>query len=75
MTRKCPNCSEALLEVDKHGVRLDYCVKCKGVWLDKGEVDQMLDSIGTPSSKVTTISHDSELRKILEELRKEGRVS
>jgi Zn-finger nucleic acid-binding protein len=62
-------------EVRKHGVHLDYCATCKGIWLDRGEIDKVLQSAGAPSASIVDPSHDSELRKILAELRKEGRIS
>lgn len=75
MTLKCPNCSGTMQEVQKHGVHIDYCPVCKGVWLDRGEIDKILDSASLPSTDVAAPSHDYELRRILSELRKEGRVS
>lgn len=30
-------------EIDKHGVRVDICPGCKGVWLDRGELEKILD--------------------------------
>lgn len=60
-------------EVEKHGVRLDYCPTCKGIWLDRGEIDRVVKSDDT--TQTDFLSHDSELKKILAELRKEGRIS
>lgn len=39
---KCPNCNETLLMSERMGVEVDYCPKCRGVWLDKGELDKLL---------------------------------
>ncbi|HEV8387999.1 MAG TPA: zf-TFIIB domain-containing protein [Nitrososphaera sp.] len=75
MTLKCPNCSGSMQEVQKHGVHIDYCPTCKGIWLDRGEIDKLLQSAGAPSANFATPSHDSELSKILSELRREGRFS
>ena len=37
---KCPNCVDILLVMaDKQGVEIDYCPNCRGVWLDRGELD------------------------------------
>lgn len=38
----CPNCSEGMKEVERHGVRLDICPSCRGVWLDRGELEKLL---------------------------------
>ena len=40
---KCPNCNETLVMADRQGVEIDYCPKCRGVWLDKGELDKLLE--------------------------------
>lgn len=40
---KCPNCNETLLMSERMSVEIDYCPKCRGVWLDKGELDKLLD--------------------------------
>ena len=40
---KCPACPElALVLSDRHGVEIDSCPKCRGVWLDRGELDKFL---------------------------------
>lgn len=40
---KCPNCNETLLMTERNNIEIDYCPSCRGVWLDKGELDKMLD--------------------------------
>ena len=40
----CPNCQETLLMTDRQGVEIDYCPKCRGVWLDRGELQKLIDS-------------------------------
>ena len=40
---KCPNCNETLVMTDRQGVEIDYCPKCRGVWLDKGELDKIIE--------------------------------
>ena len=74
MTLKCPNCSGRMQEVQRHGVHLDYCPVCKGVWLDRGEIDKIVQSSAAPSTDIVG-SHNHELKDILSELQKEGRVS
>lgn len=41
---KCPNCNETLLMAERNFIEIDYCPSCRGVWLDKGELDKMLDA-------------------------------
>jgi len=38
---KCPVCDEKMREVEKAGVVIDICPGCKGVWLDRGELEKL----------------------------------
>jgi uncharacterized protein len=41
---KCPVCPESLLVMaDRQGVEIDYCPTCRGVWLDRGELDKLME--------------------------------
>ena len=41
---KCPQCVDQLLTMaERQGVELDYCPKCRGVWLDRGELDKIIE--------------------------------
>ena len=41
-TMQCPTCTDtALVMSDRQGVEIDYCPKCRGVWLDRGELDAL----------------------------------
>jgi Zn-finger nucleic acid-binding protein len=43
---KCPVCSDVRMrEVEKDGVLIDVCPDCKGVWLDRGELDKLRTGI------------------------------
>ncbi|MCB5410605.1 zf-TFIIB domain-containing protein [Pseudogemmobacter faecipullorum] len=39
---KCPVDNETLLMTMREGVEIDYCPKCRGVWLDRGELDKLI---------------------------------
>lgn len=40
---KCPVCADStLLMADRQGVEVDYCPSCRGVWLDRGELDKLM---------------------------------
>lgn len=39
---QCPVCDESLREIERHGVAIDICPGCKGVWLDRGELDKII---------------------------------
>ena len=38
----CPNCNEGMQEVRRNEVQIDVCAKCRGVWLDRGELEKLL---------------------------------
>ena len=41
---KCPVCPETdLVMTERQGVEIDYCPKCRGVWLDRGELDKIIE--------------------------------
>jgi Zn-finger nucleic acid-binding protein len=41
---KCPICLEPDLAIsDRQGVEIDYCPRCRGVWLDRGELDKIIE--------------------------------
>jgi hypothetical protein len=39
---KCPTCDVALVMAERAGVEIDYCPQCRGVWLDRGELDKIV---------------------------------
>lgn len=39
----CPICNVDLLMSERQGVEIDYCPKCRGVWLDRGEIDKLIE--------------------------------
>lgn len=40
---RCPRCDVDLAMSERQGVEIDYCPKCRGVWLDRGELDKIID--------------------------------
>lgn len=41
---KCPKCEVIELTMaDRTGVEIDYCTECRGVWLDRGELDKIIE--------------------------------
>jgi len=41
---KCPVCTSVnLVMSDRQGVEIDYCPECRGVWLDRGELDKIIE--------------------------------
>jgi hypothetical protein len=43
-TMQCPCCPDtALVLSERQGVEIDYCPRCRGVWLDRGELDKLIE--------------------------------
>lgn len=40
---KCPACDVDLVMTERQGTEIDYCPKCRGVWLDRGELDKIIE--------------------------------
>lgn len=40
---KCPTDHDVLQLSERHGIEIDYCPSCRGVWLDRGELDKVID--------------------------------
>lgn len=40
---KCPSCNVSLVMTDRSGIEIDYCPECRGVWLDRGELDKIIE--------------------------------
>jgi len=47
---KCPIDDETLVISDRNGVEIDYCPRCRGVWLDRGELDKIIERSGVDLS-------------------------
>jgi len=59
---KCPTCATDLVMADRQGVEIDYCPKCRGVWLDRGELDKIIERTTTSVAPVGG-SHDQSRRQ------------
>ena len=40
---QCPRCNVVLTMANRDGVEVDYCPQCRGVWLDRGELDKVIE--------------------------------
>jgi len=43
---QCPVCDTRLTTSDRQGVEVDHCPRCRGVWLDRGELDKLIERAG-----------------------------
>ena len=58
----CPVCKVPLAMSDRQGVEIDYCPQCRGVWLDRGELDKIIERSAAdmaPRSSQSTPQHTS----------------
>ena len=40
---KCPTCEIDLVMAERQGIEIDYCSKCRGVWLNRGQLDKIIE--------------------------------
>jgi Zn-finger nucleic acid-binding protein len=60
---KCPACSADLLLSERQGIEIDYCPACRGVWLDRGELDKIIERSAVESSRSRQGEYQQEYRK------------
>ncbi len=39
----CPTCRVSLVMSERSGIEIDYCPQCRGIWLDRGELDKIIE--------------------------------
>jgi Zn-finger nucleic acid-binding protein len=44
----CPICKVPLAMADKQGIEIDYCPQCRGIWLDRGELEKIIERTAQP---------------------------
>lgn len=49
----CPLDKTALVMSERQGIEIDYCPTCRGVWLDRGELDKIIERSGADSEPTT----------------------
>lgn len=47
---QCPQCAIPLNMAERCGIEIDYCPQCRGVWLDRGELDKIIERSSQPPS-------------------------
>jgi uncharacterized protein len=80
----CPVCGERLKEIERSGVTIDICPSCKGIWLDRGEIDKLIQAEGgkvAPAGQERTdrvrserMDHDDHDHKRQEDSRAYGQI-
>ena len=49
---KCPRCETSLTVSERQGIEIDHCPSCRGVWLDRGELDKIIQRNAAPPRKL-----------------------
>jgi hypothetical protein len=52
----CPVCTVPLVMSERQGVEIDYCPQCRGVWLDRGELDKIIERSTRPEAPASAPS-------------------
>ena len=48
----CPTCKVPLVMSDRQGIEIDYCPQCRGIWLDRGELDKIIAKSANESQPI-----------------------
>ena len=60
---KCPVCPTTnLIMTERQGVEIDYCPECRGVWLDRGELDKIIERANAQNVAPTVNGKESHSR-------------
>lgn len=46
----CPTDNSVLVMSERNGIEIDYCPQCRGVWLDRGELDKIIERAAVPAA-------------------------
>ena len=46
----CPTCRVSLVMSERSGIEIDYCPQCRGIWLDRGELDKIIERAARDSA-------------------------
>lgn len=79
---QCPVDGTTLMITDRQGIEIDYCPKCRGIWLDRGELDKLIErgaqyeaqtrSTPAPPPRATYIDDDDDTGEYYPEKPKRG---
>lgn len=58
----CPNCNVGMTQVTRSGIEIDMCPKCRSVWLDRGELEKLLQPLRDEPASETPHSYGYDSR-------------
>lgn len=69
---KCPTCKDVILVMSqRQNIEIDYCPECRGVWLDRGELDKLIEKESSPQVNVQSAPPPSFYKKSEDDYKKE----
>lgn len=67
---KCPVCENVTLLIShKNGIEIDYCPECRGIWLDRGELDKIVERARLEEQRYDNVGTDYNNSKFFEDHR------
>ena len=70
---KCPACTTVTLAIaERQGIEIDYCPTCRGVWLDRGELDKLIERADSSYQRATERTPDDDRYDDREDDREDG---
>jgi Zn-finger nucleic acid-binding protein len=57
----CPICNVTLQLAERQGVEIDFCPKCRGVWLDRGELDKIIEQSTAAPVSAPRVEREQEI--------------
>jgi Zn-finger nucleic acid-binding protein len=61
---KCPVCHIDLHMTERQGIEIDYCPQCRGVWLDRGELDKLIERSTADRSPADPVDRHAYERRV-----------
>jgi Zn-finger nucleic acid-binding protein len=52
----CPACRVSLVMSERAGIEIDYCPQCRGIWLDRGELDKIIEKSGREAAAAAPVA-------------------
>ena len=72
---KCPNDSTTLVMSERSGIEIDYCPECRGVWLDRGELDKIIERSTTQPAPASAAPSSYEQERDLRRMQQDQRYA
>jgi Zn-finger nucleic acid-binding protein len=57
---QCPNCNINLVLADRQDVDIYFCQQCRGIWLDRGELDKIFERFSNPQRREHDVARESQ---------------